>query len=695
MSVYNKYEITQKLIPGLPKDPYADGIGKYRGIVMHATAVYQDQAIGERNYEAGGAWQNAFVGFFTDADVTIQCADINYKQWHACSNGNKFYVGSELCQSHDHTIAMKAYDRWVWLAARTLFDRKLGVIDNVTIRSHAQVTAQWHESTHTDPCGADGKSGYLSEHGIVWEQVVQDVKKYYDAMMAESGSAAPNPNVKPTLSIGSTGEAVVELQLDLMKLGFDPKGADGKFGNNTKSALEGFQKAHGLTVDGMCGQTTWNAITLALTPAKFAVYQYANKLKEFVDENEAIAEAKKWNNSHVEEIATHKWVWDNYPMLRIRKEWNDAKSQIGAFKNIDSAKALADKNPGYKVFDEQGNVVYESKQATPVPEHLYHVRKDWADAKSQIGAYKNLESAKSLADQNEGYKVFDENGNIIYTPAVKTAVQTSQPVQQPVNPKPVIQAEQIVKHPILGQSKIDENAITAFIQKQNPKFDENIAKAFIEIGNKYGVCGDIAICQSIIETHYFMFDDGTAVKPEQHNYAGIGVTQKGEVGNSFADTSDGVTAQMQHLFAYASKENLPNGEVKLDPRFDLVARGIAPNWEDLDDRWATGANYGEKIMSLYSQLTDFAKTYVAPVKNEVKAIHEVIVTVDLLNVRDGSDKSANVINQIERGTVLIVEDIINNWIKTTINDKTGYVMKDFVLDYDLSYLNKITQGGNG
>ena len=41
----------------------------------------------------------------------------------------------------------------------------------------------------------------------------------------------------------------------------------------------------------------------------------------------------------------------------------DAKSQKGAYKILDNAKKCADQNPGYKVFDADGKVVYEPKAA--------------------------------------------------------------------------------------------------------------------------------------------------------------------------------------------------------------------------------------------------------------------------------------------------------------------------------------------
>lgn len=47
-------------------------------------------------------------------------------------------------------------------------------------------------------------------------------------------------------------------------------------------------------------------------------------------------------------------------LYRVRKSWSDAKSQIGAYTSLDNAKAQADKNAGYYVFDSKGIVIYPS-----------------------------------------------------------------------------------------------------------------------------------------------------------------------------------------------------------------------------------------------------------------------------------------------------------------------------------------------
>ena len=75
-------------------------------------------------------------------------------------------------------------------------------------------------------------------------------------------------------------------------------------------------------------------------------------------------------------------------LYRVRKSWSDAKSQLGAFSNLANAKALVDKNPDYKVFDESGNVVYE-KGGTSTPFTPYTVRVTVTDLYIRKGAGTN------------------------------------------------------------------------------------------------------------------------------------------------------------------------------------------------------------------------------------------------------------------------------------------------------------------
>lgn len=49
---------------------------------------------------------------------------------------------------------------------------------------------------------------------------------------------------------------------------------------------------------------------------------------------------------------------DTKTLYRVRKAWSDASSQLGAYSSLDNAKAMVDKNPGYYVFDSNGEAVY-------------------------------------------------------------------------------------------------------------------------------------------------------------------------------------------------------------------------------------------------------------------------------------------------------------------------------------------------
>lgn len=78
-------------------------------------------------------------------------------------------------------------------------------------------------------------------------------------------------------------------------------------------------------------------------------------------------------------------------LYRVRKSWSDAKSQLGAFSNLANAKALVDKNTGYKVFDESGKVVYE-KGGTSTTFTPYTVRVTATDLNIRKGAGTNYSS---------------------------------------------------------------------------------------------------------------------------------------------------------------------------------------------------------------------------------------------------------------------------------------------------------------
>lgn len=63
-----------------------------------------------------------------------------------------------------------------------------------------------------------------------------------------------------TLKVGSRGDSVRQLQDTLRRAGFNPGATDGSFGPKTKSAVERYQAARRLEVDGVVGNQTMAAL---------------------------------------------------------------------------------------------------------------------------------------------------------------------------------------------------------------------------------------------------------------------------------------------------------------------------------------------------------------------------------------------------------------------------------------------------
>ena len=283
----------------------------------------------------------------------------------------------------------------------------------------------------------------------------------------------------------------------------------------------------------------------------------------------------------------------NFHMLREVKAFA-VLPELG-FINNPSDNALFDKNIdriaetiAKSILAEMGITYKESK---PVTTNLYRVRKSWSDVKSQKGAYANLDSAISLAKELK-LNVYDWNGKQVYPDPV---------IPSPKPPK--VDSSRIA---IVGKSVANYKQMEALLKKNNPnpKIKISIAefcKLFIEEGEFENIRGDIAFCQAMKETGWLKY--GGQVLPEQNNYCGLGATNNSPIGKgAWFDTERlGIRAQIQHLHAYATKGVL--SKPLIDQRYNLVSRGVAPYWTDLNGKWAVpGKNYGEEILDIYTGL---------------------------------------------------------------------------------------------
>ncbi|MFG6115357.1 N-acetylmuramoyl-L-alanine amidase [Halobacillus sp. MO56] len=150
---------------------------------------------------------------------------------------------------------------------------------------------------------------------------------------------------------------------------------------------------------------------------------------------------------------------------------------------------------------------------------------------------------------------------------------------------------------IQGDIHLNPCQLEEFVKTINPDAPD-LGAYYMEYGEIYGIRADVAYAQAIHETDYFRFTG--VVDDKQNNFAGIGATGPDNPGASFATPAEGVHAHIQHLYAYASSEPIPNGYTKVDPRFDLVNRGSATTWTQLNGKWAVpGNNYGQSIISIF------------------------------------------------------------------------------------------------
>jgi peptidoglycan hydrolase-like protein with peptidoglycan-binding domain len=113
------------------------------------------------------------------------------------------------------------------------------------------------------PAGVDGVRGPITRSGILAFQRRHDLA--VDGVPGPQTRSALGRRGRPALGSrvmkqGNRGWDVAALQFLLQRRGYSPGGVDGGFGPGTRSAVLSFQRAAGLTVDGLVGSGTLSAL---------------------------------------------------------------------------------------------------------------------------------------------------------------------------------------------------------------------------------------------------------------------------------------------------------------------------------------------------------------------------------------------------------------------------------------------------
>ena len=98
----------------------------------------------------------------------------------------------------------------------------------------------------------------LTADGVAGPTTLAKIDAVYNAQGSSSSSGSSG------LKLGSTGKEVSALQTDLTTLGFYWAQITGNFGEKTETAVKRFQEENGLTVDGVAGKKTLDAIAAAV-----------------------------------------------------------------------------------------------------------------------------------------------------------------------------------------------------------------------------------------------------------------------------------------------------------------------------------------------------------------------------------------------------------------------------------------------
>lgn len=122
---------------------------------------------------------------------------------------------------------------------------------------YADITGKFGEKTEA-AVKEFQKDKKLVADGVAGTKTLEAISA---AITAAGGSSSSGLS---GLKIGSTGDRVRQMQQDLTALGYYYGDISGHYGTLTQAAVKKFQKAKGITQDGIAGTTTLNAINAAL-----------------------------------------------------------------------------------------------------------------------------------------------------------------------------------------------------------------------------------------------------------------------------------------------------------------------------------------------------------------------------------------------------------------------------------------------
>ena len=200
---------------------------------------------------------------------------------------------------------------------------------------------------------------------------------------AELGGSVAPVEIEVMLGKGDQGSAVEEMQKMLIACGYScgSFGADGIFGNDTLKALEAFQKAAGLSVDGIYGPKSKAVLT--------AQYQSRGKLdtkpytEAFIEKVAPLAQADQKSKGVLASVTIAQAI--------LESGWGRSELAVNANNLFGMKKSLSGNTwsgstwDGKSVYSKETKEVYASGSATVQAD--FRVYKSWQESVSDHSAY--------------------------------------------------------------------------------------------------------------------------------------------------------------------------------------------------------------------------------------------------------------------------------------------------------------------
>ena len=401
-----------------------------KGLMLHSVGCPQPKASAFINSWNSPSHDGSCVhGFIDGNDGTVyQTLPWNHRGWHCGSgskgSGNNTHIGVEMCEpacikytagsnftcsdiATAKAVAKRTYEAAVELFAMLCKKYSLNPLADGVIISHREGHSRGIASNHGDPEHLWAQLGM----GYTMDGFRKAVKAAMGGTVSDGsgtegytkimGNAAATAEQMRTY-LKAKNPDVAQSVLDMVPLYLSEGKAEGVRGDIAfaQSCLETGNftfsgSAVTLSQNNFCGMgVTSNGVKgNSFDTPQFGIRAQVQHLKAYAStdtlKNACIDPRNKYVTRGCAEYV----------------EW------LGQKENPDRKGWAAGVGYGEKIIAILKGILGTS--VTPT-ETWYRVRKTWADAASQKGAFKVLENAKKCADANLGYSVFDGKGSKIY-----------------------------------------------------------------------------------------------------------------------------------------------------------------------------------------------------------------------------------------------------------------------------------------